>query len=62
LSFSALFLLSDVVEAIQGGFSDGQPWLTLGAEAAIPIVVVGLYVMSQRMSRGVKERAERAGS
>jgi len=38
IAFSALFLLSDVIEAIQGAFSDGQPWLTLGAEPAIPIV------------------------
>jgi hypothetical protein len=42
LVFSALYLLSDVIEAIQGGFSDGQLWLTLIAEAAIPIFVIGL--------------------
>jgi hypothetical protein len=47
LVFSALYLLSDLVEAIQGGFSDGQLWLTLVAEAAIPVVVVGLYAVQR---------------
>jgi hypothetical protein len=41
--FSALYLLSDVVEAIQAGFSTGQLWLTLVAEAAVPLLVIGLY-------------------
>jgi hypothetical protein len=45
LVFSALYLLSDVIEVIQGGFSDGQLWLTLIAEAAIPIFVIGLYAV-----------------
>ena len=39
---SVLYFVSDVIEAIQGGFSDGQLWLTLLAEAAIPIFVIGL--------------------
>ena len=43
VAFSALYLLSDVIEAVQGGFSPGQLWLTLVAEAAIPFVVIGLY-------------------
>jgi hypothetical protein len=43
LVFSALYFLSDVLEAIQGGFTAGQLWLTLVAEAAIPGVVIGLY-------------------
>jgi hypothetical protein len=47
LAFSALYLLSDVIEAIQGGFSDSQLWLTLVAEAAIPIFVIGLYVVQR---------------
>jgi hypothetical protein len=47
LVFSALYLLSDVVEAIQGGFSDGQLWLTLIAEAAIPVFVLGLYAVQR---------------
>ena len=41
--FSALYLVSDVLEAIQGGFSTGQLGLTLVAEAAIPGFVIGLY-------------------
>ncbi|MCW3016755.1 MAG: conserved rane protein of unknown function [Solirubrobacterales bacterium] len=47
LVFSALYLLSDLVEGIQGGFSTPQLWLTLVAEAAIPAFVLGLYA-SQR--------------
>jgi hypothetical protein len=47
LVFSVLYLLSDVIEAIQGGFSDGQLWLTLVAEAAIPIFVIGLYLVQR---------------
>jgi hypothetical protein len=42
LVFSVLYLLSDVVEAAQGGFTVGQLWLTLVAEAVIPVFVVGL--------------------
>jgi hypothetical protein len=45
--FSALYLLSDVVEAVQGGFSDTQLWMTLAAEAAIPGFVVGLYLVQR---------------
>jgi hypothetical protein len=47
LAFSALYLVSDVIEAIQGGFSDSQLWLTLVAEAAIPIFVIGLYLVQR---------------
>jgi hypothetical protein len=47
VAFSALYLLSDVIEAIQGGFSDGQLWLTFAAEAAIPVFVIGLYVVQR---------------
>lgn len=39
---SVLYFVSDVIEVAQGGFSDGQLWLTLLAEAAIPIFVIGL--------------------
>lgn len=42
--FSGLYLLSDLIEAIDGGFSPPQLWLTLVAEAAIPFLVVGLYL------------------
>jgi hypothetical protein len=40
--FSALYLLSDVLEVAHGGFSASQLWLTLVAEAALPAFVVGL--------------------
>ncbi|MCW3032065.1 MAG: conserved rane protein of unknown function [Solirubrobacterales bacterium] len=45
--FSVLYLLSDVLEAIQGGFSDSQLVLTLVAEAAIPGFVVALYLVQR---------------
>ena len=44
LAFSALYFLSDVIEIVQGGFSGVQLWLTLLAEAAVPIFIVGLAV------------------
>jgi hypothetical protein len=47
LAFSALYLVSDVIEAIQGGFSQGQLWLTFGAEAAIPVFVMALYAFQR---------------
>jgi hypothetical protein len=42
LAASVSYFVSDVIEAIEGEFSDGQLWLTLFAEAAIPIFVIGL--------------------
>jgi hypothetical protein len=49
---SVLYFVSDVVEARQHGFSEGQLWLTLVAEAAVPIFVVGLVVVQRpRLSR-----------
>jgi hypothetical protein len=47
LFFSALYLLSDLIEAIQGGFSNSQLLLTLVAEAAIPLLVLGLYAVQR---------------
>lgn len=47
LAFSALYLLSDVIEALHGGFSDGQLGLTLIAELAIPVFVIGLYLVQR---------------
>jgi hypothetical protein len=41
--FSALYLVSDLVELGQGGFSTPQLLLTYAAEAAIPLFVLGLY-------------------
>jgi hypothetical protein len=49
---SVLYFVSDVIEAIQGGFSEGQLWLTLVAEAVIPIFVIGLAAAQHpRLSR-----------
>jgi hypothetical protein len=42
---SALYFLTDVIEVVQGGFSAGQLWLTLVAEAAIPVFVVGIAAL-----------------
>lgn len=47
MGFSCLYLLSDVIEVVQGGFSVSQLWLTLVAEAAIPVVVLGV-ALAQR--------------
>lgn len=47
LLFSALYLLSDVIELLQGGFSNPQLALTLVGEAAIPFFVIGLYRMQR---------------
>jgi hypothetical protein len=41
--FSALYLISDLMELGQGGFSTPQLLLTYAAEAAIPLFVLGLY-------------------
>ncbi|HEX2393462.1 MAG TPA: hypothetical protein VHI77_11155 [Solirubrobacterales bacterium] len=48
LVFSVLYFASDVLEASQGGFSEPQLWLTLIAEAAIPLFVIGLYLVQRR--------------
>jgi hypothetical protein len=50
-AFSALYLLSDVIELAQGGFSTGQLVLTYISEAAIPLFVIGIYA-AQRPSIG----------
>jgi hypothetical protein len=41
--FSVLYLVSDLMELGQGGFSTPQLLLTYAAEAAIPLFVLGLY-------------------
>jgi len=41
--FSLIYLVSDLVELAQGGFSTFQLVLTYVAEAAIPLFVLGLY-------------------
>jgi hypothetical protein len=45
--FSVVYFASDAIEAAQGGFSAGQLWLTLIAEAAIPVFVVGLALVQR---------------
>jgi hypothetical protein len=45
--FSGLYLVSDLVELTQGGFSTVQLALTLAAEAAIPLFVLGLYAVQR---------------
>ena len=47
LAFSVAYFLSDLIEALQGGFSTGQLVLTLIAEAAIPVFVLGLWLVQQ---------------
>ncbi|CAN5660738.1 hypothetical protein BH09ACT8_BH09ACT8_14790 [soil metagenome] len=49
--FSGLYFLSDVIEAIEGGFSAAQLALTLVGEVAVPFVVIGLY-LAQRPKIG----------
>lgn len=49
--FSALYLLSDLIELGQGGFSTVQLALTYVSEAAIPLFVIGIYAV-QRPSIG----------
>ena len=48
--FSGLYLLSDVIETVQGGFSGPQLTLTLIGEAAIPFIVGGLYIVQRPQS------------
>jgi hypothetical protein len=43
VGFSALYLLSDLIELVQGGFSTTQLALTYVSEAAIPVFVIGIY-------------------
>lgn len=45
--FSIVYFISDAMEARQGGFSVGQLWVTLVAEAAIPFYVLGLAVVQR---------------
>jgi hypothetical protein len=47
IAFSAVYCISDAIEAVQGGFSVGQLWLTLIAEAALPVFVIGLAVVQR---------------
>jgi hypothetical protein len=49
---SMLYFVSDVVEVVQGRFSTGQLWLTLIAEATIPIFVIGFAVIRTQRPLG----------
>jgi hypothetical protein len=47
VAFSVLYLLSDLIELAQGGFSRPQLALTYAAEAAIPLFVLGLFAVQR---------------
>jgi Ca2+/Na+ antiporter len=47
VAFSVLYLVSDVIELAQGGFSTPQLALTYAAEAAIPLFVLGLFAIQR---------------
>jgi hypothetical protein len=47
LVFSLLYLASDVIELLQGGFSTTQLALTYTGEAAVPLLVLGLYAVQR---------------
>jgi hypothetical protein len=47
LTFSALYFVSDVMELAHGGFSTPQLVLTYIAEAALPVFVLGLYLVQR---------------
>lgn len=47
VAFSMLYLVSDVIELAQGGFSTPQLALTYAAEAAIPLFVLGLFAVQR---------------
>jgi hypothetical protein len=42
-----LYFASDLIELLQGGFSTAQLSLTYAAEAAIPLLVLGLYALQR---------------
>jgi hypothetical protein len=43
VAFSVLYIVSDLIELVHGGFSTSQLVLTYAAEAAIPLFVLGLF-------------------
>jgi hypothetical protein len=45
--FPALYLISDLIEVAQGGFSAARLSLTYAGEAAIPLFVLGLYAVQR---------------
>jgi hypothetical protein len=47
VAFTAVYLISDVIEVAQGGFSAFRLVLTYAGEAAIPLFVIGLYAVQR---------------
>jgi hypothetical protein len=47
IAFPALYLISDLIEVAQGGFSTFRLSLTYAGEAAIPLFVLGLYAVQR---------------
>jgi hypothetical protein len=47
IAFTALYLISDLIEVAQGGFSTFRLSLTYAGEAAIPLFVLGLYAVQR---------------
>jgi hypothetical protein len=47
VGFTAVYLISDLIEVAQGGFSTFRLWLTYAGEAAIPLFVIGLYAVQR---------------
>jgi hypothetical protein len=47
IGFSTAYILSDLIELAQGGFSTFQLALTDAAEAALPLFVLGLYAVQR---------------
>jgi hypothetical protein len=47
IGFSAVYLLSDLIEVAQGNFSTFRLSLTYVGEAAIPLFVIGLYAVQR---------------
>jgi hypothetical protein len=45
--FSAVYIVSDLIELVDGGFSPVQLGLTYAAEAALPLFVIGLYAVQR---------------
>ena len=45
--FSIIYILSDLIELAQGGFSPVQLALTYAAEAALPLFVLGIYALQR---------------
>jgi hypothetical protein len=47
ITFSIVYILSDLIELAQGGFSPVQLALTYAAEATLPLFVLGIYALQR---------------